>query len=262
MDSGLIVTGLYWCNLIIRAASILTVMVMGILIVLSRIKPAKVLGLGYIITSLSALSIYSSSIILHYVPEEHISMIQTAVSVFGALCSCGISICICLYLHRNYGSRKIYYPVLIIPVVSFVLSALTVRIFNRVIGTMYSDTLIISMIQTLISFAGSAAVGVIIIRVFYKNRHKEKIIPDMWILRIITIFWNCVTAVYTVMSYLMIIRYSKVFNEEEVNTLALFWIKNQDSIGLVAGIIGAVIGVIIPVYVFRRVRRLSPPEMV
>ena len=239
MDS-LLFTALYWISIISRAASVVVFLLMGILIIVSRAKSVKVLGVSFVISAVSSGISFVSSIIVNQLSSEQMNMLQISKSIIDNLCVYGSYVCICLFLHRNYGKKKIYYPVLIIPFAAYVLSVIVAVVINKGDMINIDKGIYISMIQSTISFVSSAVVACIIIRVMYKNRHNEKIIPHVWICRTILLIWALVGYVFTMVSYSLVIS------------------KTRADLSLAVMIFdfaGALVSMIAPVYVFAGTRK-------
>ncbi len=176
-------------------------LVIGILITTSKIKSTKILGIGYIISA--ALGFISDSLFIlrsTLKSPELVASMSPINTVLSFMATVAGLLCICLFIHRNYGYKWIYFPLLAQPVVS-IISTLAFRfVLIRIAGsTQYiAGTGLSNAFTSLI--LGSVE-ALILILVFYKNRKAEKIIPHAWIIRIVSFCCSLILNVSSVIFY-------------------------------------------------------------
>ena len=251
--NDMIFTILYWTYNISKVLSVLAVLVLGILITVGKVKSVKVLGISSIITAIQSGVSFAATISAHFCSDQMISSLYTASSLIGSICSIGGFVCICLFLYRNYGARRVCIPIVIVTVLSNVLS-FTALFILRSAGSGKTMPYIISIVQSSIYFVAAAVVDIIIIMVLYRNRQREKVVPKFWVLRVIMLLWTVATYAINTISYAVLISASDLRSTAELTGFAGAWNTNQDIIFTIFGILGAVLSVLVPAYVFAMVR--------
>ena len=176
-------------------------LVIGILITTSKIKSTKILGIGYIISA--ALGFISDSLFIlrsTLRSPELVASMSPVNTVLSFMATVAGLICICLFIHRNYGYKWIYFPLLAQPVASAVSTVVLRVVLIRICGNdqYIAGTGLSAAITSLI--LGSVE-ALILILVFYKNRKAEKIIPHAWIIRIVSFCCSLILTVSTIIFY-------------------------------------------------------------
>ncbi|MBP5261615.1 MAG: hypothetical protein J6Z43_05775 [Clostridiales bacterium] len=256
--NDMIFTILYWTYNISRALAVLSVLVLGILITAGKVRSVKVLGISSIITAIQSGVSFAATISAHFCSDQMISSLYTASSLIGSICTIGGFVCICLFLYRNYGARRVCIPIVIVTVLSNVLSIIALFIL-RSTGSSRALPYVISIVQTTIYLVGAAVVDIIIIMVLYRNRQREKVVPKFWVLKVIMLLWTVVSYALNTISYAVLISAADLRSVNELTGFAGFWNSNQDIIFAIFGILGAVLSVLVPAYVFAMVRKNTEP---
>ena len=112
-----------FCSLIMGFAAV-SLLVAGIMIAANKLKQTKVLGISYIITGLSSLSVFVYNALLNFSDGGNVIVFGDAVMVFTMICVFASALCSCIYIHKNYGLKQIYVPVLLLPFVVLLADAL------------------------------------------------------------------------------------------------------------------------------------------
>lgn len=155
-------------------------LVIGIIIAAGKTKPTKVLGISYIISSLILMAESALKILISFVPIEVYANINEVVVCAVIVLSLGSLLCLCIYIHKNYGKKLVYIPAFLI--------AIGVRfipvIANQFIRQMEFENdhygMTVSIISQITSYASSLPLALFLLIVFAVNRNKEKIIPSVW----------------------------------------------------------------------------------
>ncbi len=257
MTDGIFINLLIWAYYISRTASVFIFLALGVVITANRYRPTKVLGISYIITSVSAILSLFLSVFQHFGSAEMYSSLQTASSVVMNLCSIGVNVCICLYIHKNYGMKKIYFPVFIMLAVSWIINMVIIAVVNHSDMDGSNRGFVIAVLMNVAGLVFSVASSVIIIRAFYVNQQKEKAIPKYWLLSVITLFWSAFTSSLNIINYLVLMQKYGSNGTPNPTGIAGFWLTNQNIIFTLTGIAGAAISLIIPIYIVRMIHRVN-----
>ena len=83
-------------------------LVLGILIAANKVKPTRILGIGYIFASVPILTGSLPQFISRFVGAAVLARLSIALSWTGYICALAFSLCICLYIHKRYGKKLIY----------------------------------------------------------------------------------------------------------------------------------------------------------
>ncbi len=247
---------LFWIRNVFQLASIAVIIVMGILIVVSKVKPTKILGVGYLISSFSSLLTVAFTLLSYFAAFEKIYKLRAPLTVLSCFCTIGSLVCICIFLHKSYGKSKVYIPILAIELGTWVLSIGAVGIVNRltsVFGTKRGLT--ITMIQSFTGFATSAAISIIIISILYSNRQKEMIIPHAWLIKIITLIWAFLYFLFTLFTNYITLSVSQSYKYG--NPFIEFWNTCGGFIYCAVSVLVSLVSLIMPIYIYMSTRRAS-----
>ena len=102
--------------------------------------------------------------------------------------------------------------------------------------------------------------AVIVIGIFYKNRNTEKVIPKYWFFKIISFIISCVLAFGRMISYSVLLAAAYGTGKADLNIFAQIWSGNTELISIWSELIGALAGLIIPIYILVMVRDYSRKE--
>lgn len=186
---------------LIGAITDLAVLIIGCIIVSGKIKSVKILGIGYIVSG--ALGLFSQFLSLaRYIVSypNYYSSISQLITVAGVVATLFGTLCICLFIHKNYGYKWIYFPLFAQPVVSAVARVVSGAVFSRIGGVMMV-VVGMGLSTSVTSLVTGSVTAIILIVVFYKNRKAEKIIPHFWVIKLIAYCWSLILTIGTIIFY-------------------------------------------------------------
>lgn len=160
--------------------------VMGVLTVSGRQKSTKWLGIAYIIQSIATIVYFLTRFIMRFVSIELIASFSMAGNIVITVCAFISMVFICVFIHKNYGKKLIYVPVLLLQFASFVIPTAAMYIVNNLHvfkGNKLSAAL--TLISGIGNFVPVAIATVIIIVVLFKNRQMEKTVQFLWVFELI-----------------------------------------------------------------------------
>lgn len=254
MDKEIVTTGLTWTYFIVTAAVILINMVLGILITTSKVKPTRVLGISIILSTAAWGIRFAFYLFQMSASELQIYNSQTWVNLAIILIGIADIVLLCRYMHKNYGKRKIYIPVLILRLVPQTLGTfLIILVVNGLHLFKRDGGIHITLMTSVVALATSVAINIIIIRVFYGNRMREKVVPGYWKCHVVTFFWTVITSLFNIYEF-HIILYGQDHRDAPIVEM---WRTNGENISRLVSIIGALIALIMPVYIYMKVNRVS-----
>ena len=258
-DFGLYI--LFWMKNIIVFASALAMLVFGILIASNKVKSTKVLGISFIVSAIASAVSNLLSFLIRYVNVEIYARYSVFSSTVSYIATFAAALCICIFIHKNYGKKFIYIPIMLLHV-----GALAANFFVRMALNKSAESMQISAFgywMSLTSEINSLVTGtvaaVIIIAILYKNRNIEKVVPKLWIFRIITFIWSLMLACYRIISYSVMIA-SNVDGEKNMSVFAQIWSGNMESSTIMTDMLSALVALIIPIYILLMVNAVSRKE--
>ena len=240
---------------LIPVVAFVTVLVLGILIAANKVKPTKILGIGYIFSAVPILSAVVPQYISRFLGVAALARLSVAITLTGSVCSLAFSLCLCLFIHKRYGKKLIYIPVLAVPVVGNLASVIVASLLNRS-GTGMSLGVWISLTREINSFVTGTVASIAVIIVLYMNRNKEDIVPKLWLFRIIVYAWSAVSFVYRVVYYVTMLIGTGAVKLSTVSFMRPL-ARNSELISSVMSIISTLVAVIIPIYIFISVCKYS-----
>lgn len=158
----------------------------GILITVSRVRSARILGVRFIILSISLVISGFYEIMFHFMISQELMNWNIAKTVLYLVFLSAASLCICIYIHKNYGKKFIYLPVMIIPVAGWFISRVVVLLISKIQGQIHNFGVWANLTSVLCEIIFSSVVSVILITIFWKNREKENVIPNAWLILLVT----------------------------------------------------------------------------
>lgn len=222
---------------IVRPVIFLAIAVFGFIILFSKTKSTRILGLSFVLTSFASLlecaSIFvvrlgGQAVYLNYVNVE--SIVQMAVMIASPLC-------MCIFIHRNYGKKFIYIPLLILPVLTIVSRIVINESFNS-LGFSGNDLIKwANTVNTINSFVLGSVASVILIIIFYKNRKTEPVIPLAWIFEIVGLAASAFYSIFLCISYLTMYQDGRMASDF------------SSSATMSAGFLMAIVSMTFPIYV-------------
>lgn len=221
----------------VRPAIYLAIAVFGFIILFSKTKSTRILGLSFVLTSFANLLECGSIFVARFAGANAFAGFASASSIIQMVITIAAPLCMCIFIHRNYGKKLIYIPLLILPVLNIVARIIINEAFNN-LGMSGKDLAMwLSTVNVINSFVIGAAVAIILIIVFYKNRKTEKIIPLAWIFEIINLAGNALFSIFLCFSYQTMYQGGKIAS------------NFSDSAGMTAYFLQAVVSIAFPVYV-------------
>ena len=221
----------------VRPVIYLAITVFGFIILFSKTKSTRILGLSFVLTSFANLlecaSIFvgrlcSQAVYMNYVNVERI--LQMVIMIAAPLC-------MCIFIHRNYGRKFIYIPLLILPVLNNVARIAINKAFNS-FGMPVNDFVMwTNTVNAINGFVIGAVSSVILIIVFYKNRKKEPVIPLTWIFEIVGLAGSAFNTFLLCIFYLTMYQDGKMASDFSNSAITT------------AGLMMAMISMAFPVYV-------------
>ena len=241
---------------LIPVVAFVTVLVLGILIAANKVKPTKILGIGYIFSAVPILSAVVPQYISRFLGVAALARLSVAITLTGSFCSLAFSLCLCLFIHKRYGKKLIYIPVLAVPIVGNLASAIVASLLNRSGAVGMSLGVWISLTREINSFVTGTVASIAVIIVLYMNRNKEDIVPKLWLFRIIVYAWSVISFAYRVIYYLTLLIGTGAVKLSTVSFMRPL-ARNSELISSVMSIISTLVAVIIPVYIFISVCKYS-----
>ena len=251
--SGIAPQFIVWilCHLVMGISSAV-LLVIGIMIAANKTKQTKVLGIGYIITSISSGAVFFYNVLLLLSDTKEVVVYGDAVMIGTIICVLASSLCVCIYIHKNYGKKLIYVPVLLIPVAGLILEyGATVTIAKLYNG--FVQSMVISLVNDVTNFVSVTVMAIVILVVLYKNREKEKIIPKAWLVKTITVIGSVIEIAVICITYLAVIKSSEsegMMAYSDTTVVILSMVQAMDSL----------VAIIVPVYVLSKVSKASKKE--
>lgn len=161
----------------------LIMLVIGIIIVAGKQKSVRILGIGYILSSLSgvisALKLFPTSIISR--------LPSPPLTILAELLGYGTLVCICIFLHKNYGKKFIYIPVFVILIAGRLFASLSSSLLSRLVQDKPEKSYWVVAYGIVVPVVIDVVNDVLITVIMYKNQKSEKVIPKAWYLRIINV---------------------------------------------------------------------------
>ena len=204
-------------NFVIRILPLIAglgLLVTGIMIAAGKKKSVKVLGIGYIISSVSVIMNACTVFLVRMLPIRVYSNFSVGLTLLSFLCGIGSLVCICIFIHKNYGKKLIYIPVLAVSIGGTVITRIVSILLAKGLGSR-DHYLWISMTLQINSFVTDAAVALIIIIVFYMNRKNEDLIPKTWLCMTIGLAGSALRALTYVAYYLTLINNFRIRSSSE-----------------------------------------------
>ena len=228
----------------------IALLIIGMFITTGKIKSTKILGIMYLVDAiLGFITNVVSFIRYSFVTPELLALLTKANSVLSVVITLAGFLFICLYVHKNYGCKWIYFPIFAQPVVNVIATIAFRAVFNRMGNT--AQYIIISGLSTSLSSLVTGSVGaIILIHVFHKNRNNEQIIPHMWAIRLATF---CASLISPIVS---IIYYGVCYGSEVRGTSIYFFTSYKLTFfQFVFAAIYSLVCMIMPIYILVMVKR-------
>ena len=244
--------------LIVGTASDIAVMIIGTLIIIGKVRQVKVLGIGFVVSSVFALISHLCTMAFYLSSEPVSTALSWESSAAGIVASVAGSICVCLYIHKNYGCKWVYFPVLAQPIVSTIARLAFEYVLRDVSSTMqYVFSMGLSSNAT--SLVTGSVEAVILIVLFYKNSDKEKLIPHAWIIRLVEYCLFLIIPIASIIFYSVCLKGElqggdtgfHMYHDSYGNLVLLMYIITM---------LGSLLAFLMPVYILVRIKRSETEE--
>ena len=203
----------------------------GLITLLCKIKSTKVLGLGIVLSSASSILDCIGQIIAKTSTAESAYEFNTSVGIIQFFLLIGSTLCLCFFIHKNYGKKLIYLPLLLIPIAVAILTLVVARSLGNVLSG--SELGIWTSISTLIiSCICGIITALIVIHAFFTNRDDEEVIPKAWLCKVIELVWNVIETVLIVSLYLTLLK-DGVMTTEQVDSSFMLIVSMRTLFALV-----------------------------
>ena len=239
-------------SIIIGCAAI-ALLCLGLLILFNRVKSTRILGAGYIITALSTAAVFMYNFVLLKFGAEEVVKYGDPIMIGTVVCAFLSSLCVCIFIHRNYGKKLIYVPILLLPAANVSVSALLTLLLQILLrkGSIdgFEYAMLLGLVSDVCNFASVMVAAIIIAVVLYRNREIEKVIPKAWKAKTVTIIWNAIAILAITVTYLSLIAArsgSNTINSDN-SVVVLTFIQALDSL----------VSLVVPIYVLVRVKKVS-----
>ena len=236
-------------------------LVLGIIVTVNKLKQTKILGFSVIFTAVSGIISSLYLYLVNYRGIWEVANLNKLHTVLVLAFSLAGLYFICLYVHRNYHYKFIYFPVLIVPVVERIANLIS----NRLVFTLSSPyteyyvlTSRVQIAQNITSLVVSTIIFFILFIVFYLNKKNEKFIPHYYVICLITLIWRVINHGFAALYHLIISLDATAWFD--ANTVADFMYDNGYYITVFFTVLGAFVTLIFPVYLLIRVIKASRKE--
>ena len=191
----------------------LGLLVTGIMVTAGKEKTVKFLGICFILESVGSFINGSRYLILRSgMNAKAFANYSVGSSYISAICGLAALVCICIFIHKNYGKKPIYIPVLSVHVGGWLVSRVVMLLLSKAIsGQAYAAWL--SLTSLINAFVISAAVNIIIIVMFFKNRKAEKVIPQAWLCESINLGCSFFGLLFNCLYYLCVIMKMNMYRD-------------------------------------------------
>ena len=230
--------------------------VIGIIIIACRVKLTQFLGLYVLIPAAASLLYNISYIGMRYFgdSEKYAKLItpSSAVSSIGTLAG---TFFLCLFIHKKYGNKFIYIPLMLTPVIVTAATSITIGVLNRTLSQSITSGMRIiywqSMSSVILSFVGGIVSTVFVVLAFYRNKDKETVIPKAWLVRLIVFICSAFYTFFQIFYYGVNIASGGAYEYDVHGGSAFFgdWYQISGKLSLFFGITNTLVALIFPVYV-------------
>ena len=220
--------------------------VFGILIFTGKTKSVRFLGLAAFVSALGNIGAKIMDLFKMASVEKAYKLV-VPMNIAGLIIGLITTVCICIFIHKNYGKKYIYALILSIYLGTTVLGMIMPVVLSRFASSsgLKGEEMVywIEMLNGISSFLLGSVNSIILIAVLFQNRKTEKVIPHYWLVRLITYIWSIITVVLSSAGWRLLI-------EAEDHT-ALFKAQDfRDLIQVSSGFLSALIALAVPLYIF------------
>lgn len=242
-----------WIYEIVGYGSSIACIVIGILIAVSKTKSTRPLGISYMLSALNSLTGFIFSSLMHFLSVKEIYGFQYTRTIITFALSLATTYFICRFIHKNYGKKFIYIPMFLLPVLTLVLTFLSNRIFSRHKTWGDSTPYLVNLGNLAVSLLITTISTVIIVVILFKYRKSEKVVPYLWLLRILFLIWTYFNYAFTSTTVVIDMVNTDV-PKRDLAPFVSFWMDNYSSTSNFLAIISSLISLIVPLYVLINAR--------
>lgn len=206
----------------------------GLITMLCKPKSTKILGLSFILSSASSILDCIAQIVLKTQGDQAYVDFSSSMGLIQFVLGIGAIVCLCIFIHKNYGKKLIYLPLLLIPLAEAVVSIITALTLGH---TLTADILMygVSVSSVIIPFIFGAVSSLIVIKAFFDNRDDEEVIPKAWLCKVISLAWSFIVAVALTVIYVSAMQ-------SEISGQA-------DMLPMLIAVVTSVVALVFPLYV-------------
>ena len=248
-----------WIYEIVKYGSSIACIVIGILIAVSKTKSTRPLGISYILSALNSLTGFISGSLIYVLSAKDMYGFQYSRSIITFALTLASTYFICRFIHKNYGKKFIYIPMFLLPVLTLVLTFLSNRIFSRHKTWGDSTPYLMNLGNLAVSLLITTISTVIIVVILFKYRKNEKVVPYLWLLRILFLIWTYFNYAFTSTTNVIDMVNAGV-PKRDLAPFASFWMDNYSTTSNFLAIISALISLIIPLYVLINARSFAKKQ--
>lgn len=230
--------------------------VIGIIIIAFRVKQTQFLGLYVLIPAAASLLYNISYIGMRYFSDsdKYAKLLtpSSAVSFIGALAG---TFFLCLFIHKKYGNKFIYIPLMLTPVIVIAATNITIAVLNRTLSQSITSGMRIiymhSMSSVILGFVGGIVTTVFVVLAFYRNKDKETVIPKAWLVSLIETICGAFYTFFQIFNYGVEVASGGAYEYGIHGGSAFFgdWYQISGKLSLFFGITNTLVALIFPVYV-------------
>lgn len=231
-------------NWLVPVITGLAILVFGIIITSKPVQSTKTLGISCIFSAVTGLMTSVSSFSWRYFGAEQVARFSVPYNAVVMLFSIMSLVFICMYIHKNYGVRLIYLPLLLIQIGGTVIDRVVAVLLSRALGSGIKNTMWVNLVILIDDFVISSVISIIIILVFRKYRDSEKVIPKAYLVRTVVLLCSVITSGINALIYLL-----NIFDKTSI--------YSGESLSMLNGIVSRGVALIFPLYVLIMVIKAS-----
>lgn len=177
-----------------------TAVLAGLVTMICKPRTTKILGLSFALSSASHVLECVAQIVLKTEGDQAYVDFSSSIGLIQFALGIGAIVCLCIFIHKNYGKKLIYLPLLLIPLAEAVVTVITTFTLGHTLSAValgYG----VSIAGVVISFIFGAVISLIVIKAFFDNRDEEEVIPKAWLCKVIALVWSLIEAVLLTVIY-------------------------------------------------------------
>lgn len=177
-----------------------TAVLAGLVTMICKPRTTKVLGLSFALSSASLVLECVAQIVLKTEGDQAYVDFSSSMGLIQFALGIGAIVCLCIFIHKNYGKKLIYLPLLLIPLAEAVVTMITTITLGQTLSS-FALGYGVSIAGVVISFIFGAVTSLIVIKAFFDNRDEEEVIPKAWLCKVIALVWSLIEAVLLTVIY-------------------------------------------------------------